>query len=578
VNDASAVAQEGANNAALTAALEKTLSRDGTGPNSMGADLDMNSHRLLNLPAPRSGLEPLRLMDVNTTVTVSGALAKANNLSDVLDPALARTNLNLGNVDNTSDATKNAATAMLTNKTLSGTITGSIGINNTAPAAPLEIGDPNILNASGRIRSSTHDSGAGYRSWDIGADFATFGNYGFNVKDVGAASTRMSIDLTGRVGLNTVTPSNDLTVLQRSDSQTTGGLKLYRASGASSASLFQGSDDNSYLINNGTGGVLLYTNVPTVLAKQGGGVQFPSYGAGVLQSDAAGNITASAMSGGRLTGAIYVEDYCACNGSTDDAAGLNAAFAATPSSGTLIFPASKTVFLGSGVTLSKSLNILGNNSILYATSTAMTAMMTINSAAGELPYIRIDGLNFTTTTVSSIRGIYTVGTGALTYLVLTNMRMLGGFYDALSFASNVYFAQITNNLIQGNITNIRTAGMGQSIISGNRMGTGASGAFSIYMNGAIGDMVISNNQCEGFNGGTGNVGMRLIATAYGGQFHVVGNKFDTSQYGIIINGVINSSFTSNGFINPLIADGVTITANTIARTGPSGNIYMNTWN
>lgn len=38
-----------ANNTLLEAALENTLSRDGTGPNQMGADLDLNSNRITNL-------------------------------------------------------------------------------------------------------------------------------------------------------------------------------------------------------------------------------------------------------------------------------------------------------------------------------------------------------------------------------------------------------------------------------------------------------------------------------------------------------------------------------------------------
>ena len=62
-NEASAVASINSNNAAIEAALEKTLSRDGTSPNMMGAELDMNSHRIYNLPEPTTDTEALRLID-----------------------------------------------------------------------------------------------------------------------------------------------------------------------------------------------------------------------------------------------------------------------------------------------------------------------------------------------------------------------------------------------------------------------------------------------------------------------------------------------------------------------------------
>lgn len=42
---------------AIEEAFENTLSRDGTGPNQMEADLDLNSHKIINLPEPTSGSE-----------------------------------------------------------------------------------------------------------------------------------------------------------------------------------------------------------------------------------------------------------------------------------------------------------------------------------------------------------------------------------------------------------------------------------------------------------------------------------------------------------------------------------------
>lgn len=61
-----------ANNTAIELAVENTLSRDGTGPNEMNANLDMNQNRILNLPQPVNGTEPLRLADL-AGIDFSGA-------------------------------------------------------------------------------------------------------------------------------------------------------------------------------------------------------------------------------------------------------------------------------------------------------------------------------------------------------------------------------------------------------------------------------------------------------------------------------------------------------------------------
>lgn len=55
-NQTSAITLLNNNNTAVEVALEKTLSRDGTAPNAMEASLDMNSQRIINLPAPVGSL------------------------------------------------------------------------------------------------------------------------------------------------------------------------------------------------------------------------------------------------------------------------------------------------------------------------------------------------------------------------------------------------------------------------------------------------------------------------------------------------------------------------------------------
>lgn len=71
-NQTSAISLLNSNNAAIETALENTLSRDGTTPNAMEADLDMNSNRIINLPEPVSGEEPARKADLDAVVASLG--------------------------------------------------------------------------------------------------------------------------------------------------------------------------------------------------------------------------------------------------------------------------------------------------------------------------------------------------------------------------------------------------------------------------------------------------------------------------------------------------------------------------
>lgn len=69
-NEQTAAGTINSNSAAIKLAMENTLSRDGTSPNQMTSQLDMNSFRIINLPAPQASGDPLRQGDVSLTGVV----------------------------------------------------------------------------------------------------------------------------------------------------------------------------------------------------------------------------------------------------------------------------------------------------------------------------------------------------------------------------------------------------------------------------------------------------------------------------------------------------------------------------
>lgn len=74
-NQVSAVGTLNLNNTAVEVAMENTLSRDGTGPNAMGATLDMNSNRIINLPEAVNPSEPATFAQLVSATTGTGLTA-----------------------------------------------------------------------------------------------------------------------------------------------------------------------------------------------------------------------------------------------------------------------------------------------------------------------------------------------------------------------------------------------------------------------------------------------------------------------------------------------------------------------
>lgn len=95
-NDPTAVALINANSATIVSGIDNTLSRDGTSPNQMQAPIDMNGQPLINLPAPTTMDEPLRLADINSIISVIPTIT----VPGLLRYTLKNVNFNSANTDN----------------------------------------------------------------------------------------------------------------------------------------------------------------------------------------------------------------------------------------------------------------------------------------------------------------------------------------------------------------------------------------------------------------------------------------------------------------------------------------------
>jgi hypothetical protein len=87
-NQTTAVNAINANNAEITTAFDNTLSRDGTQPNTMGSNLDMNNNQINNLPAPATANSPVRLQDVATLT--GGGTVSSIPIGGTTDQVLAK--------------------------------------------------------------------------------------------------------------------------------------------------------------------------------------------------------------------------------------------------------------------------------------------------------------------------------------------------------------------------------------------------------------------------------------------------------------------------------------------------------
>jgi hypothetical protein len=107
------IAELNDNFAAIQTAMENTLSRDGTTPNQMAADLDMNSNQIINLPDPATSTEPLTLGYGESLWGNASTYADAAAVSAAA-ASVSETNAAASEAAADADATSTAADAVST--------------------------------------------------------------------------------------------------------------------------------------------------------------------------------------------------------------------------------------------------------------------------------------------------------------------------------------------------------------------------------------------------------------------------------------------------------------------------------
>jgi hypothetical protein len=200
----------------------------------------------------------------------------------------------------------------------------------------------------------------------------------------------------------------------------------------------------------------------------------------------------------RAVTSANVKDYGAKgDGITDDAAAINNAITALVDGGTLHFPAGTYLIGAAGVSLSKSISMVGSGRESTKFISTSPYMFPIVAAGGPI-HIRIRGFTFSGSTSAQLRfsvaAVESVDISECTFINYGNGRAI---------ENNGCRLHIHNNSFEGQGNCLGTAiycdyGPHRISIHDNIIRGGLQGIYIIPTNGAAKDVSIKNNTIDGF--------------------------------------------------------------------------------
>lgn len=286
-NESTVVATINANNDLIEEALEITLSRDGTSPNTMTQPLDMNSQRIINLPEPVDDNDAVRLVDIGDApghaedAEASADAAAASETAAAASAASAASSASSAS-SSASAASSSASAAAVSATTSSANASVVVGneyaFDTTTSMADPGTGDIRLDNATVAsatniaISALTNDSGnPNIRTFIAAWDDSTNTNRGtIYIRELGSPANFAVFTISGALTDNTTWLQIPVTYVTGNGSFSAAdriSVQFARAGDKGSDGLIAGSTgvtDNRVLRADGTGGATVQNSAVTI--------------------------------------------------------------------------------------------------------------------------------------------------------------------------------------------------------------------------------------------------------------------------------------------------------------------------
>lgn len=216
-----ALAALNANFTAIATAIENTLSRDGTSPNTMTANLDINNNRIVHLPLPTQSSEPARLTDIDSALVdyqliaddaeefsgvaeaaATAAAASATTASGYVTSAAAQVTLAAAQVTlATTQATNAASSASAASTSASDAAASLAALNALAPGVVMTFSSSTSASDPGtgtfRFNNATYTSATAIYIDNVDKNSASITTWLDTFDDLGASTNRGTLYFRG---------------------------------------------------------------------------------------------------------------------------------------------------------------------------------------------------------------------------------------------------------------------------------------------------------------------------------------------------------------------------------------------